>query len=151
MQLPKKFLKKLFKLAGNPEPRPLRYHCSALTKCLMKLRLNPKLSTFGRRLRETAEYQRAELWLWEMIWYFDRVYLNSRYISDYFIHLFTKEEFMVFSSSFWRDNISGRAIDSESASLKDLSKDQHSLSLSLIYIDNFHHDIQVKPYLAKRK
>ena len=58
---------------------------------------------------------------------------------------------MVFSSSFWRDNISGRAIDSELASLKDLSKDQHSLSLSLIYIDNFHHDIQVKPYLAKRK
>ena len=86
-----------------------------------------------------------------MIWYFDRAYLNSRYISHYFIHLFTKEEFMVFSSSFWGDNISGRAIDSESASLKDLSKDQHSLSLSLIYIDNFHHDIQVKPYLAKRK
>ena len=86
-----------------------------------------------------------------MIWYFDRAYLNSRYISHYFIHFFTKEEFMVFSSSFWRDNISGRAIDSESASLKDLSKDQHSLSLSLICIDNFHHDIQVKPYLAKRK
>ena len=58
---------------------------------------------------------------------------------------------MVFSSSFWRDNISGRAIDSESASLKDLSKDQHSLSLSLIYIDNFHYDIQVKPYLEERK
>ena len=59
---------------------------------------------------------------------------------------------MVFTSSFWRDNISGRAIDSESVSLKvDLSKDQHSLSLSLICIDNFHHDIQVKPHLAKRK
>ena len=43
----KKFLKKLFKLAGNPETRPLRYRCSALTKCLMKLiiRLNHKLST----------------------------------------------------------------------------------------------------------
>ena len=157
----KEFLKK-FKLAGNPKPWPLRYRRSALTNCLMKLRLNPKLSplhgerpakisAFGRRLRETAEYQRVELWLWEMIWYFDRVYQKSRYISHYFIHLSTKEEFMVFSSSFWRDNISGRAIDSESVSLKDLSKDQHSLSLSLIYIDNFHHDIQVKPYLVKRK
>ena len=86
-----------------------------------------------------------------MISYFDQAYLNSRFISHYFIHLFTKEEFMVFSSGFWRGNISGRAINSESVSLKDLSKDQHSLSLSLIYIDNFHHDIQVKPYLVKRK
>ena len=58
---------------------------------------------------------------------------------------------MVFSSTFWTDDISDRAIDSESISLKDLSKGQHSLSLSLICIDNFHHDIQVKPYLAKRK
>ena len=41
----KKFLKKLFKLAGNPEPRLLRYRCSTLTKCLMKLRLNHTLST----------------------------------------------------------------------------------------------------------
>ena len=86
-----------------------------------------------------------------MIWYFDRAYLNSRYISHYFIHLFTKEELMAFSSSFWKGNISGQAIDSESVSLRDLSNDQHLLSLSLICIDNFHHDIQVKPYLAQRK